>query len=339
LDRDLRVKEFITPAKHWDTFKLSQYVPNDVIQLIQRILLPLTDVADSFCWGYSGSGEFTTKSATSKAHDILSKEPSFWKFHWLWNLDVMPKIKIFLWQLCHNALPSKGTLLRRGIQIDPLCLACNKDIEDTDHIFLHCPVAQKVWDLAVPHQWIPSSSFAHQGPSLREGLHLLAQNQSPHLTRVVLLLWSIWKSHNALLFNRESTTPMGTLLRAKRSWAEWRLRTSSSTLTSTISSSSPPHTHQVPKVPQFIGWKLPHGGFIKINFDGTKSTAGAATRFVLRSWKGGFIQAGTCFLEHASILVAEATVMRDGIRSALQAGFHQVEVEGDNRIVLQAVQK
>ena len=31
--------------------------------------------------------------------------------------------------------------------------------------------------------------------------------------------------------------------------------------------------------------------------------------------------------------------MRDGIRSALQAGFHQVEVEGDNRIVLQAVQK
>jgi len=190
-DSDLMVKEFIIPAKHWDTVKLSQYVPNDVIQLIQRIPLPITDVADSFCWGYSGSGDFTTKSATWQAHDNISREQSLWKYHWIWNLDVMPKIKIFLWQLCHNALPSKGTLLRRGIQLDPLCLACNTDIEDTDHIFLRCPIVQKVWELAMLHQWIPNSPFAHQGPSLREELHLLAQNQYPHLTRVVVLLWSI----------------------------------------------------------------------------------------------------------------------------------------------------
>jgi len=132
---------------------------------------------------------------------------------------------------------------------------------------------------------------------------------------------------------------MGTLLRAKRSWVEWRLHTSSSALAYPTSSSSLPHTHQVPRVQQLIGWKLPHGGFIKINFDGTKSIASAAAGFVLRSWQGGFIQAGARFLEHASILVAEATAMRDGIRIALQAGFRQMEVEGDNRIVLQAVQK
>ena len=61
--------------------------------------------------------------------------------------------------------------------------------------------------------------------------------------------------------------------------------------------------------------------------------------YLLRSWKRGFIQAGTRFLEHASILVAEATAMRDGISAALQAGFRQLEVEGDNQIVLKAVQK
>jgi len=31
--------------------------------------------------------------------------------------------------------------------------------------------------------------------------------------------------------------------------------------------------------------------------------------------------------------------MRDGISAALQAGFHRIEVEGDNQIVLKAVQK
>jgi len=41
----------------------------------------------------------------------------------------------------------------------------------------------------------------------------------------------------------------------------------------------------------------------------------------LRSWQGSFIKDGTRFLEHASILVAEATSMRDGISAALQAGF------------------
>jgi len=130
---------------------------------------------------------------------------------------------------------------------------------------------------------------------------------------------------------------MGTLLRAKRNWAEWMIRTSSSELSSSITSSSSRPTHH--STPHLIGWTLPRGGFIKINFDGSKSVAGASAGFVIRSWQGGFITAGSRFLEHASILVAEATAMRDGISAALKVGFRRIEVEGDNQIVLQAVQK
>ena len=39
------------------------------------------------------------------------------------------------------------------------------------------------------------------------------------------------------------------------------------------------------------------------------------------------------------MIVAEATAMRDGISTALQAGFRRLEVEGDNRIVIEAVQR
>ena len=38
-------------------------------------------------------------------------------------------------------------------------------------------------------------------------------------------------------------------------------------------------------------------------------------------------------------VVAEATAMKDGIITALQAGFRRIEVEGDNQVVLKAVQK
>ena len=81
--------------------------------------------------------------------------------------------------------------MRWGLQLDPLCPACCTNIEDTDHIFMHCPTAHQVWDLAVAHQWIPSLPFPHSDSPLREELHLLVQNQYPRVARVVLLLCSI----------------------------------------------------------------------------------------------------------------------------------------------------
>jgi len=40
------------------------------------------------------------------------------------------------------------------------------------------------------------------------------------------------------------------------------------------------------------------------------------------------------FMEQASILVAEATTMRDGIKVALSTGFHRIQAEGDNHITI-----
>jgi len=82
-DIDSKVSEFISPEKQWDTTKLSQYLPNDVIQLVLSIPLPITDVTDSFCWGYSSSSDFYTKSTTWKAHDNISRDQPRWKYHWI----------------------------------------------------------------------------------------------------------------------------------------------------------------------------------------------------------------------------------------------------------------
>ena len=48
--------------------------------------------------------------------------------------------------------------------------------------------------------------------------------------------------------------------------------------------------------------------------------------------------AGSRFMENAPILVAEATAMRYGI-SALQIGYRKILIEGDNQIVIRAIQK
>uniref|UniRef100_A0A7C8ZND3 Reverse transcriptase zinc-binding domain-containing protein n=1 Tax=Opuntia streptacantha TaxID=393608 RepID=A0A7C8ZND3_OPUST len=67
----------------------------------------------------------------------------------------MPKIKIFLWQMCHNALPVRETLLRRGCHIDPQCPLCLTEIKTTDHLFGDCPQTIRPWNVAQLHNWIP----------------------------------------------------------------------------------------------------------------------------------------------------------------------------------------
>jgi len=195
-------------------------------------------------------------------------------------------------------------------------------------------MAHKVWDMAVAHQWLLNLPFTQPVSSLREELHSLAYNDYPRFSRVVLLLRSIWKFRNALVFRNEISSPMGTLLLAKRSWAEWTLRTSPPFYPSTIPSSSPYHTHPLPKSTQFIGWKLPHGGFIKINFDGSKSSMGVAAGFVIRNWQGGFIMAGSRFMEQAPIIVAEATAMRVVLAPLYKSDFVGLKLKVITRLLL-----
>ena len=52
--------------------------------------------------------------------------------------------------------------------------------------------------------------------------------------------------------------------------------------------------------------------------------------FVIRGCDGRFLQTGTFNLKAASVLVVEATPMRNGVRVAVQAGYRSVVLEGDN---------
>ena len=167
----------------------------------------------------------------------------------------MPKIRIFLWQLCHNALPTRANLLCKGLYIDPVCPACLSEIEDIDHLFVGCHMVKKTWDLAVSQQWLLSQPFPLSFPSVREGIHNLYNARDNFLPRVAILLWSIWKSRNAMVFDNEVPKPMGSLLRAKRIWAEWKLRTTVFHPHSIQLPSNP-----VPKATQLIGWRSPPGG-------------------------------------------------------------------------------
>ena len=216
VDLGLKVSDFIE-NKQWNAQKLHAFLHNPtIVQKILGIPIPLSDIHDSICWGLSSSGAFTTKSATWLAHGIAQEEPS-WLFKGIWHLDIMPKIQIFLWQMCHNALPVRGTLYRRGCQLDPHCPLCATDIESIDHLFQGCPHILTIWDLAKQHRWIPAQFTPTPDlPWLAQWGSVLTTYDRKIIQRIAFLLWSIWKMRNAVIFQQEVAQPIKCLIRAKK---------------------------------------------------------------------------------------------------------------------------
>ena len=47
--------------------------------------------------------------------------------------------------------PVRGTLLKRGVNIDPGSTNCLGNIESIEHLFSECHIVKKVWELVARH--------------------------------------------------------------------------------------------------------------------------------------------------------------------------------------------
>lgn len=117
-------------------------------------------------------------------------------------MKLPPKIRPFLWLVCHNALATKANLFQRCITIDSYCPICSTFIpETTEHLFLLCPWAQHLW--SHPQINIP---ITQQSITLID-VWLVAQLEErrtcPDLQMIAALLWQIWKARNRFVFQQQ----------------------------------------------------------------------------------------------------------------------------------------
>ena len=66
--------------------------------------------------------------------------------NWIWNLNLLPKIKVFLWLLLREALPTCEFLTGRRLENTKFCYLCNQSSENIDHIFKYRHFVQGIWD-------------------------------------------------------------------------------------------------------------------------------------------------------------------------------------------------
>lgn len=128
------------------------------------------------------------------------------QYTWLWKIPVPSKIKIFLWLIIHNSLPTRQYLHHIGILIDDHCQICNSAQETINDIFLHCPNIQQMWThLGLMDVINHISRFSHTSEWLMNIIKT-KKNHMPYRinnkTIISYTLWHIWLARNNHNFNR-----------------------------------------------------------------------------------------------------------------------------------------
>jgi len=78
----------------------------------------------------------------------------------LWNMNVVPSVHVCGWRVLIDRIPTRVNLSSREVQITTSqCPLCNMHDESTQHLFLNCLVATKVW--ASCDRWIGNSLVNH----------------------------------------------------------------------------------------------------------------------------------------------------------------------------------
>ena len=111
------------------------------------------DAEDVLIWPHSQDGQYSCKSgywflkdeeAMDNAQNDAITDLKLWKG--IWTLQVPNKVKNLLWRACHNALPTKESLVRWTIIIDPLCDRCHEAHETPVYALWDCKELDTVWE-------------------------------------------------------------------------------------------------------------------------------------------------------------------------------------------------
>lgn len=124
----------------------------------------------------------------------------------IWSSCVPNRVKIFAWLLFRGRLNSKSNLLRKHMVTNSLCPRCGFNGETRLHIFIDCPLTQRIWQRVGIY---PSATFDDLWDC-----RLPSQLDAAIWHSILLIiLWKIWDSRNAMTFRQQNHHSILTLKR------------------------------------------------------------------------------------------------------------------------------
>ncbi|XP_050233580.1 uncharacterized protein LOC126682069 [Mercurialis annua] len=326
-----KVSYFIdAPSATWDRDKLAASFSSQEVSDILKIPLSRRLPPDKVFWYPNKNGFYTVKSGYYKACAIINRESAsssssaitsneIWKR--IWNCSIQPKIKHFLWRICHGALPCTDNLVKRSVPVLNCCPRCGVSPENDLHALKNCDEVRGIWLLSPLS--LRSDSF--QASSMVERMnHMFTSLKGEDIQTFLTCLWVIWNDHNNIVFNNKRV-PLPLLFRCVSEF-------------SSINSGSRGR-HRT--TPENVSWKAPPANAFKVNSDAAvalhRNMSVAAT--VCRDATGKVLKCGVKILHGiVDVELAEAQGIMLGLQMAITIPGLKMVVESDALNVIHRLQ-
>ena len=141
MDGALVVSQLLDHSRsRWDFSKLRALFAS-----ICQIPLPLNVRSDKWIWTKSVHGELSVKSAYWLGRSSNPPPNQDMLRGQIWKTRIHERLKMVLWRVAANCLPTKDKRLRYDANADTICHLCNSGQESTIHLFIDCPLARALW--------------------------------------------------------------------------------------------------------------------------------------------------------------------------------------------------
>ncbi|MBA0610243.1 hypothetical protein Godav_011113, partial [Gossypium davidsonii] len=138
-------------SKTWNRDLIVNTFSMDIANKIMQIPLSKSSQADFQVWRGEATGIFSVRSAYKLLQESTLDPNAYLQTHIkkifrkLWNLNLPSKIKITVWKIAWNYIPTFSNLKLRRIMTEDQCLKCGQEAEDSEHVFQMCPIVEEVW--------------------------------------------------------------------------------------------------------------------------------------------------------------------------------------------------
>ncbi|XP_074292350.1 uncharacterized protein LOC141619219 [Silene latifolia] len=306
---------------------------------IWNIRLGDTRTRDLWFWEPERDGVYTVKTAykllvgarlSVDYGDMSEWEREKWLWNRLWKVPVWPRIRLFFWQLCSEALATGANIASRVRGENFLCPLCNSCFESSLHLFRDCWVANRVWEgLSLLRE------EEEDGGRLRDWIEARWREMGGmEHGKFMVGCWAIWECRNKALFEGKEVNPRRVLQRVcdvVEEIASGGFGGKESRLEVKESAGVGNGDKQ--------GWQDVEEGMVKLNVDaGILTGVGVGLGMVCRS-NGGRVEWGLSILQ-AQMLephMAEAVAILEGLKEARRKGQDKLVVESDCLQVIDAL--
>ncbi|KAL4361474.1 hypothetical protein GQ457_04G022600 [Hibiscus cannabinus] len=144
-------------------------------------------------WGGHDTGTYSVRSGyfyLCRSSSLYCRPSPLWKA--LKSLPTLPKVRIFVWRLGHDCLPTGSQVAAAGLG-PRVCPFCSTTVETSLHAFRDCPNATEALHLGS----FPTSVTDSRTTSIFDWLVEAARSLSREdFAKLLLVLWNLWNRRN-----------------------------------------------------------------------------------------------------------------------------------------------